>query len=237
MKSVTGYRKPLLIAGLIGICLIGILYFFSVYTDSINKNRSLVLVRLLDENFQNPVLVERDLKSKDQFKWNSEFTYQFHDGNLKVKIRISAVANSRIKGRNIAQLKQQWEKIIEDTWNNKLVLSNLENEAVPIIFDAIFTHVNPNHRVIIKNSGGIDQHGWTINMLPQAAAHEFGHMLGAYDEYKEGASSPLTKIDGTSIMGANIENGHVYPEHLHILLEDLKRVLKEETLQIIKKGK
>lgn len=235
MKLVIGYRKLLLIVGLIGTCLIGAVYLFSVYTDSINRSRSLALVILLNENIQKTRLVERDLESKDRFKWRAGFTYQFHDGELKVKVRISAVASARIKGRNIAQLKQNWEKTIEDTWNNQLVLSKSESQPVPITFDVIFTHVNPNHRVILKNTGGIDQHGWATNMLHVTAAHEFGHMLGAYDEYKGGASSPSVKMDGTSIMGANIEVGQIYPEHLHLLLEDLKRVLNEEALQIIKK--
>ena len=54
------------------------------------------------------------------------------------------------------------------------------------------------------------------------AAHEDGHLLGAYDEYTGGALDPATsKVENDSIMGQNLTKG--IPRHLDGLRDEAKK--------------
>jgi hypothetical protein len=56
------------------------------------------------------------------------------------------------------------------------------------------------------------------------AAHECGHLLGAYDEYTGGAVDTATnKIENDSIMGQNLTKG--FPRHLDGLRDEIKKII------------
>ena len=70
-----------------------------------------------------------------------------------------------------------------------------------------------------------DQHNWYVNSPPTIIAHEIGHMIGAYDEYRGGALSPdQPLIDTNSIMGSRAEKGVAIPRHLDLV----KKMLAEQ---------
>ena len=78
-----------------------------------------------------------------------------------------------------------------------------------------------HHEVIVKPGGGrSDELNWNIMDSEQIVAHEFGHMLGAFDEYKGGATDPKRQsVDASSIMTSNPETGKVYPRHFEVVRE------------------
>jgi hypothetical protein len=56
------------------------------------------------------------------------------------------------------------------------------------------------------------------------AAHEGGHLLGAYDEYTGGAVDPVSnKIEENSIMGQNLAKG--FPRHLDGLRDEVAKIV------------
>lgn len=60
------------------------------------------------------------------------------------------------------------------------------------------------------------------------AAHECGHLLGAYDEYTGGALDPATsKVEADTIMGQNLTKGK--PRHLNNLRDQVKKKFKAWT--------
>ena len=63
------------------------------------------------------------------------------------------------------------------------------------------------------------------------AAHEDGHLLGAYDEYTGGAVDPATsKVEDDSIMGQNLTKG--YPRHLDGIRDQAKTLINGLTGRI-----
>ncbi|MCF6205065.1 MAG: hypothetical protein L3J59_15585, partial [Methylococcaceae bacterium] len=64
--------------------------------------------------------------------------------------------------------------------------------------------------------GYSDELNWNLRDTGQIVAHEFGHMLGAFDEYKRGANDPDNPInDKSSIMASNPKIGESYGRHFN----------------------
>ncbi len=72
-----------------------------------------------------------------------------------------------------------------------------------------------HHEVIVHPPGrGTDELNWHIYDTPEMVAHEVGHMLGVYDEYRGGATNPQRSLrDRTSIMKRGATGGITYSRH------------------------
>ena len=78
--------------------------------------------------------------------------------------------------------------------------------------------MNSDHTVNVNNgSGAVNLVEWYTDnpsnngysKQGDIAAHEFGHMLGLFDEYSAGALGPTGLIRANSIMGQNTSTPHI----------------------------
>jgi len=172
--------------------------------------------------------VEVDREADNNFAWVSKFSYKLREDLLIVSVRIAILPVETVRPVRLYSIKREWLNEINKKWNNRfrLILSN--GSSYPIEFKVKFSPINPDHKVIVRKGSAANQHNWTINMPVEAAAHEFGHMLGAYDEYSNGAlafESPI--IDRNSIMGSRLEGGYPYPRHLALLMDNIRIELND----------
>jgi len=115
---------------------------------------------------------------------------------------------------------------IESVWNNKfLITDTVNNRAFPLtvavrtagpVFDQSVT--------VHSGSGRADVHNWYAgSATSQIIAHEFGHMIGLYDEYIGGSVDkyPNPTLSNTGIMGlgANSENPEMHPRYYQSYLD------------------
>lgn len=167
-------------------------------------------------------------------KWTSAFDIDVTAENIVVAVRISLMVpkalNRTLLEANIAE----WKTAIDATWNNRFYIK-LDQAGLPIKFDIRFTHFRPHHRVVIHPGNWIaNQHSWYIDTPAAVVAHEIGHMLGAYDEYKGGALAPQDpRIDSSSIMGGEPSRGVAYPRHLALLQQRLIERFDDSRIKII----
>lgn len=172
-------------------------------------------------------------KADNNFAWKSKFSYELTPSALVVYTRISVLPVDEIRVPRLEAVKGQWHQDIHSKWNNRFQLSYPDGRTIPIRFSIKFTPINPDHKVLVRRGMSANQHNWTTDMPAEAASHEFGHMLGAYDEYRAGALSldhPL--IDRNSIMGSRLSNSLPEPRHLSLLESDLKVALNKTDLKI-----
>lgn len=126
------------------------------------------------------------------FAWNSRFDWGFSNQRLMVDVDIDLV------GADPGSLASVWEQGIENIFSNRFsIIDGIYN--YPIVFDVDFVDANADHTVnVIAGTGRTNMlnwyldrpGGWDNSYHDEIAAHEFGHMLGLYDEYAGGAVNP-----------------------------------------------
>jgi hypothetical protein len=91
-----------------------------------------------------------------------------------------------------------WEAGIEDSWGSTTYGARYQiidgANSYPIYFDVHFTNANGDYVVtVVDKLGTPDSNTWYTNLVDwgygfqgSAAAHEFGHLIGLFDEYLGG---------------------------------------------------
>jgi len=144
-------------------------------------------------------------KTPNGFAWNYGYDINFEDSTLIVRVAINLIPASGITRPELDRVKPLWEEGIERIWSNRFELETTEGGRYPIVIDVSFRGPKFHHEVIVRpGSGPSDELNWNILDSPELVAHEFGHMIGMYDEYENGALAPQDAvIDPSSIMTSN----------------------------------
>ena len=155
------------------------------------------------------------LSAKNRFSWRYSYDIAFRESKVFVHVAIHLIPACGVSKLELDQVKPAWEKGIEEVWSNKFSIATPAGERYPIMIDVSFKGPRYHHDVIVRPGGGrSDELNWNILDCPAIAAHEFGHMLGVFDEYRRGAIAPQSGIiDTTSIMTSNPTAGMTYARH------------------------
>ncbi|MDZ4821264.1 MAG: PEP-CTERM sorting domain-containing protein [Planctomycetota bacterium] len=162
------------------------------------------------------------------FGWNFSYTRSF-DGtkltkHLEIDFQFDAALNYDAAQK--AAFKAAAEANIENQWNNKASIKDeTTGISYPITVDV--TTAGPfNQTVQVHLSTGndpTDMTNWYSADTPAVQAHEFGHMLGLFDEYLGGAVNqypdPLLSNDGLMGLGALNANPVMYPRYYQQYLD------------------
>ncbi len=134
------------------------------------------------------------------------------NGDLQVTLTVDMQFDGDDPGD---ELLKQWIDGIERIWSSQYSLVD-GNSALPIVIDVNEVFSDADQVVTVHAGSGTgrtdmtnwyttDPGGWSNDYQDEVAAHEFGHMLGLYDEYTGGAVSPEGLIDHNSLMGADMD--------------------------------
>jgi hypothetical protein len=179
-------------------------------------------------------------QSAGNYSWPYGYDIALKNQAIQITVAINFVPVAGINMPYLNQVKQTWESGIESTWSNRFAVTLPSGRHLPILVDAIFRGPNFHHDIIVRSGkAGSDVLNWNITDTPAIAAHEFGHLLGVFDEYEGGALSPETNlIDTTSIMTSNPRKGQVYARHYLDILDWFKTRTHNPnvTLSVIKKN-
>lgn len=117
------------------------------------------------------------------------FDIGFFDNAIRVDVDVRLWGDAVVDS-----LLARWESGIESIWST-------DRFAVPILFDVAWVLADWDHSVRVTDGTGrwntanwytVGSGGWGDSYLGAVAAHEFGHFLGAYDEYWGARLDPLT---------------------------------------------
>jgi len=138
----------------------------------------------VDHTVKETLVTGKKGKTKD-IKWHAKYSVYLYDKDLVIEVRI------KLKGKVSKKTKRKWLDGINAKWNDKYRLVN-DRKKISISFWAVFTDVNPQQEVDVvrrpKTSGDWDMGTWDAadgegDTQGDAAAHEFGHMIGNKDEH------------------------------------------------------
>ncbi len=122
------------------------------------------------------------------YSWFVHYDLSFDGTAFTVSSKIN------LTGDNPGGLVSTWEQGIEKLWSNKYCLSD-GSASYAIKVDVQFTDVDADYDVAVHNSYGAcdllnwyTDTAWGPSYQDELAAHEFGHMIGMFDEYAGGAT-------------------------------------------------
>ena len=134
-------------------------------------------------------------KSDGAFGWNYSYDIGFFDHTLMVDVDIYLVGDAAQQS-----LLDRWEVGIEDIWSTDrfLIPISFNVDWVSDNYDQVVTiHDGSSDVFNMLNWNTMGANGWGDPYQEEVAAHEFGHMLGLFDEYSGGAVDPDTGLVNT----------------------------------------
>ncbi|EHR72605.1 hypothetical protein BurJ1DRAFT_3802 [Burkholderiales bacterium JOSHI_001] len=136
--------------------------------------------------------------------------------------------------KNYEDMKKKWRKNIQDTWGEKFSVKHKDCNGTGLCAWDLSVNVDWSAGAGDKLVYAVWSADWERSNATDwylsetrlgVAAHECGHLLGAFDEYTGGAIDPATsKIEADSIMGQNLTSGKA--RHLDAMRDELKKKVK-----------
>jgi hypothetical protein len=128
------------------------------------------------------------MNADGHYGWRARFDMGLEDGVLTIGVDV------RLKGASAGKMKEVWETGIEKIWNKKVFFDD-GGKLIPIALDFDFVSSGQHHTVKVHAGTGrahmldwYKSNPWAKRYDDEIAAHEVGHMIGAFDEYKDGAT-------------------------------------------------
>ncbi len=167
------------------------------------------------------------IDANNGFAWDYNYGIGYDGSTVRIDVEID------FTGLVTQALKDLWEQGIESMWNGKYFLVKDETYTIPITFDV--TTAGPFNYVVNVVAGPhvSNMTEWDTEDDGNVAAHEFGHMLGLFDEYAGGATDPGGElIDATSIMGSTAAGATPYARHFQAFRDWIASKSPEETFRL-----
>jgi hypothetical protein len=165
------------------------------------------------------------------FGWNFSYTRSFDGTNFIKHLEINFVfdANTNLTAAQQTAYKNAAVAGIESVWDNKFAIKDdTTGDLFPIIVEPTVAGPDFNQTVTVhamktNEFPGEDMTNWFVDTNGVTAAHEFGHMLGLFDEYLGGAVNqfPNPTITDTGLMGLGALNPNpvMFPRYYQQFLD------------------
>lgn len=178
--------------------------------------------------------VNHIISADNKRRWRSAFDVRAtqHLVTVTVTVKLIPIDVRQVK---VDKIKHAWRSSIEQVWSKQFALKIGSAPPVPIHVAVNFIGPVFNHRVRVRSTTPVsDQLNWSIRASPQSIAHEFGHMLGAFDEYAGGGLHPTRPIlDKQSIMTSRPRTGQARARHFWLIRDTIAQQLGREDVTIV----
>lgn len=195
-------------------------------------------------------------------EWNINLLWKIEEEKLKIKVSIYLEKVGGVTDLQLNPKKTFWKMKIEEVWSEKSNLiknPGVNQEVLPINVEVCWVDIASEADYIVKvhpspQNNKICVLNWALNMddtweiedvlaaNPLYAPHEFGHMLGAYDEYSgdkgwrhpdDVTVSPLGEADTdeASIMASG-EGKELRLRHFDYILQHINETIVNDEFEI-----
>lgn len=153
-------------------------------------------------------------------RWRAAYDVALDGHRAAVAVRIRLVAGAGVTAADVERWRVDWKPAIEAAWSGSVALVDGAGRALPLAVSVVFAGHDAHHVVVLKRRiARIDAMAWPLFPRPGMIAHEFGHLIGAFDEYPGGATDPdAPVIDPEGIMAAGSGGSPPRPRHFHHIL-------------------
>jgi hypothetical protein len=181
---------------------------------------------------------------QNQFGWWAGYDIGFSSAtntfNIDVRIRLDGDDPG-------TALMDIWEQGIESIWSNQYQIAHDDTYFYDVAYNVDFVATGMHHVVTVHNGTGnvvnmlnwetLNPGGWPQHKQDEFAAHEFGHMVGNYDEYPTGAVNPDGSFNNVydSIMGTGLTQT-VHARHYQFISDWVSGIQPGETFSVVSMG-
>ncbi|NOY46224.1 MAG: hypothetical protein GXP50_12360 [Deltaproteobacteria bacterium] len=157
--------------------------------------------------------------------WRWAFDVAVDSRAVRIRVAVHPVAAGGVSRVELERAVQAWGPGVERIWSTGWAIETPDGRRRPVVLDLEFTPRGYHHEVVVSRSGGrVDQVHWRLGDGVPVIAHEVGHMLGLYDEYRGGAHVPGVPVDDpASVMASGGGRGAVRARHLERVLDWFRR--------------
>jgi hypothetical protein len=141
------------------------------------------------------------------FGLNFSYVRSFDGARVEKDVQIDFVFDA-VLGYDAAQqaaYRARVEANVEGIWNNQYMIVDTANNSVfPVVVDMTTTGPRFDQSVAVHpDFGPTNALSWFVTDTAQVNAHEFGHLLGLFDEYIGGGIDryPNPTLSDTGLMG------------------------------------
>jgi hypothetical protein len=163
------------------------------------------------------------------YGWDYSYTRMFDGTKLSKHLEINFVfdADSGLNAAQQAAYKANAVANIQAIWNNRFVITDTTTGvSYPIFLDPTTTGPTFNQTVAVHKAQANEREdmlNWYADSAAVTMAHEFGHMLGLFDEYIGGAvdqyPNPTLTDTGLMGLGALTANPAMFPRYYQQFLD------------------
>lgn len=141
----------------------------------------------------------------------SKYSYKIDSTKILVTVGINFVADSTSPPADVGAVVGPWKRSIYAKWNQFQAVKDGSTEKRDIEFEIVSSGGNTVN--VINEDGQSDAGNWYVQDMvnyPNVPAHEFGHMIGLADEYKQSETEYRRLHPGASESSITAAKGATY---------------------------
>jgi hypothetical protein len=121
-----------------------------------------------------------------------------------VRVRIRLNPDATVTAAQLATLQATWQQGIESAWSSQRACGQRLESACPFTFDVEWVTTNEHQAIQVRlGPARSNVTTWDTMDTGAVAAHEFGHMLGNFDEYADAVCPSRNPVNTGAIMDGN----------------------------------
>lgn len=136
------------------------------------------------------------------FRWTARYTQTWTRIHVRIELKPDNDAQDALDDR----LRDIWEAGIEDAWNGRYWARASGELACRFSFAVVWVEADAHHTVRVKvdDPGGpppnTNMTHWYTSNEGLMVAHEYGHMIGKFDEYEDDDAPGREQVETGTLM-------------------------------------
>lgn len=174
------------------------------------------------------------IEAANERAWRAAYDVEIAHGEVVVSVSVGLIPLPEVRRVEVEAREAEWENGVQAIWSGRFGL-RVGQRVLPIRLDLSFGQPPYHHEVVVRDfAPRSDQLNWSHRAGVPIIAHEVGHMIGAFDEYRYGGTDPSEPvIDPSSLMSAGSSSGLPHARHYEAIRDSVADRLERHDIIVV----